>query len=247
MGKNGAVVVTGASSGIGKTVAQFLSENGWKVVVTARRKEVLVELFGDNDNCQIIPWDLSDVDSVIEYTKEVKKAVGPISGLVHCAGVGIGHTVSMIKPPTLNKLFSINAFAAMLMVSGFSKRSMSEEDASFVLMSSIAAHTGTQGQSVYSATKGALEGFIKGSASELADKNIRINAIAPGIVMTDLVDSHYEKLGEDTIKNLNEGYPLRTGTPTDVAYFVEYLLSDKSSWITGQAFVMDGGFMIRKP
>ena len=242
----GTIVVTGASSGIGNAVAHQLARSGWKVVVTARREDVLREQFDDPKSYIVLPWDLSELDSIKEYTKHVKEKAGAIKGLVHCAGMGIGNAVHMIKSASMKELFEINTFSAMLLVSNFSKRGMIDENASFVLISSIAAHVGTQGQSIYSATKGALEGFIKGSAAELAEKNIRINAIAPGLVKTELVEKHYKKLEGSTVENMNAGYPLGVGMTSDVANCVEYLINDNSRWLTGQAIVLDGGYMVRK-
>ena len=246
MDKKGTLVVTGASSGIGKTCAQVFAAEGWRVVVTARRKEVLEENFGGSPDYVILPWDLSDLDSIKDYAKAVLETAGPIKGLVHCAGMGIGNAVNMIKPAVLQQLFSINVYAAMLLVSAFSKKKMIDEKAAFVLISSIAAHAGTQGQSIYAATKGALEGFICGSAAELADKGIRINAIAPGLVETEMVKAHNAKLDPETVEKLNAGYPLGTGSPENVADMAAFLI-EKGVWITGQTYVMDGGFMVRKP
>lgn len=240
------VVVTGASSGIGKACALRFAESGWKVVVTARRREKLEEVYGGDASFVIVPWDLSELDSIPAYSKEVLKEAGPVKGLIHCAGMGIGNAVNMIRPGMLEQLFSINVYAAMLLVSAFSKKKMIDESAAFLLISSIAAHTGTQGQSVYAATKGALEGFICGSAAELADKGIRINAVAPGLVETEMVKAHNEKLDPETVKKLTSGYPLGVGRPENVADLALFL-AEKGEWITGQTYVTDGGFMMRKP
>ncbi len=241
------IVVTGASSGIGRETAHFLLDEGYRVLVTARNEEKLKEDFAGNENAVILPWDLSDVEQVIPYTKEVYDTVGPISGFVHCAAAGINHLVSMIKPELLQRHFDVNVYAAMLLTAGFAKKKMITENASFVLISSISAHAGTQGQSIYSATKGALEGFIKGSAYELSQKGIRINAIAPGMVLTEPIRKQMEKIDSEGIDNINKGYPFGLGEPRDISNVIEFLFSDKSRWITGQTIIVDGGFMIRKP
>ena len=241
------IIVTGASSGIGRETARFLLDEGYRVIVTARSEDKLKDDFSADENAVILPWDLSDVNQVIPYTKKVKEIAGPISGFVHCAAAGINHIVSMIKPDLLQRHFDVNVYAAMLLTAGFAKKNMVTEDASFILISSISAHAGTQGQSIYSATKGALEGFIKGSAYELSQKGIRINAIAPGMVLTEPIKRQMQKIDEEGIRNIENGYPFGLGEPRDISNMIEFLFSDKSKWITGQTFIVDGGFMIRKP
>lgn len=245
--EKGLVVVTGASSGIGKSVAKRLFENGYEVVVTSRNQGKLEELYASHEKYHIVPCDLSNINGIADYCKQVNSALGKITGLVHCAGIGRGNALNMIRPKTIENIFSVNTFAAMLLVSYFSKRNMVEKNASFVLISSVAAHAGPKGQSIYSASKGALEGFVKGSASELALKGIRINAIAPGIVRTELMDQIYGKLEDEAIHRLHNAYPLGIGMPEDVAGFTEYLIDDGSRWITGQTFILDGGYMEREP
>ena len=246
MNSNKTIIVTGASSGIGRETARFLLDEGYRVIVTARSEDKLKEDFGADENAIILPWDLSDVDQVIPYTKQVKEIAGPISGFVHCAAFGMNHLISMIKPDLLQKHFDVNVYAAMLLTSGFAKRNMVEKDASFILISSISAHAGTQGQAIYSATKGALEGFIKGSAYELSQKGIRINAIAPGMVMTEPVRKQMQKIDEEGIRNIENSYPFGLGEPRDISNMIEFLFSEKSRWVTGQTFIIDGGFMIGK-
>lgn len=240
------IVVTGASSGIGRDVALLLLDQGNEVYVTARNEENLRKYFGHNEKCTIVPWDLSKTDTIKDYVGNVCMLSGSIDGFVHCAGKGVGHTVQMIKQKQIDDIFSVNTFAAMLLVAEFSKRSRANKGASFVFISSIAAHTGTQGQSVYAASKGALEGFIKGAASELANKCIRLNAIAPGLVMTDMWEKHSQKMERSSIENMLGAYPLGIGKPIDVANMAEFLLDSKAAWITGQTFIIDGGNLIRK-
>lgn len=241
------IVVTGATGGIGQKVVEKLCEQNYTVLTTSRNEEKLKSLYEEKQKCYILPWNLANIDSIFEFCNLVKEEYGAIDGLVHCAGIGIGHGVNIIKPRIIKELFAINTFAGIMLTSIFSKKSMHKQGSSFVLISSIAAHTGTQGQSVYSATKGALEGFIYGSASELTEKGIRINAIAPGLVMTDMVANHYKKIEEKTINNFKDGYPLGLIEPEDIAECVKYLISEDSKRITGQTIILDGGFMIRKP
>ncbi len=184
------IVVTGASSGIGRCAARTIIERGSNVVLTSRtavKLEKAVKGYSE-EKYVIIPWDLSDLDSLQDYTKKVKETVGPISGFVHCAGVQKTMPLSLVKKQTIFDVFNLNTFSGMLLVSMFSKNGYFAENASFVLISSLAAHEGAMGKSIYAASKGAIEGFIPATASELALKGIRLNAVIPGIVKTEMVD-----------------------------------------------------------
>jgi len=242
------IVVTGASSGIGRCTARTIIQRGSNVVLTSRTAVKLEEAVKGypEEKYVIIPWDLSDLDSLQDYAKRVKEAVGPISGLVHCAGIQKTMPLSLVKKQTIFDVFNLNTFPAMLLVSMFSKNGYFAENASFVLISSLAAHEGATGKSIYAASKGAIEGFIPATASELALKGIRLNAVIPGIVKTEMVDDFFKKLSDDQKKDFEDSYPLGLGDPVDVANLIEYLLSDKAKWITGECYKIDGGHMISK-
>ncbi|MDR0519079.1 MAG: SDR family oxidoreductase [Clostridiales Family XIII bacterium] len=240
------IVVTGASSGIGKATAELLLESGYGVVATARDADRLNSIYGDRAGAHIIPWNLSEPEGIGDYAKAVHAAVGAIGGLVHSAGV-FGLTPSyLIKPSVIDSIFHINTYAGMLLVSSFMKKGRYGEGASFVLISSLSAHRGVVGGSVYAASKAALEGFTIAAAPELADKNARINCIAPGTVESPMTSRGREKLDDAQIAAQHESYPLGIGTPADIGNFAEYLISDRAKWITGRTFVLDGGHLARK-
>ena len=242
------IAVTGASSGIGRCAARTIIERGSKVILTSRTAVKLEEAIKgySEEKYVIIPWDLSDLDSLQDYTKKVKETVGPVSGFVHCAGIQKTMPLSLVKEQTIFDVFNLNIFSAMLLVSMFSKNGYFAVNASFVLISSLAAHEGAMGKSIYAASKGAIEGFIPATASELAVKGIRLNAVIPGIVKTEMVDDFFRNLSDEQKKTFEDSYPLGLGDPIDVANLIEYLLSDKAKWITGECYKIDGGHMIRK-
>lgn len=244
------IIVTGASSGIGKETVKLLSNMKYKVVLTSRSYEKLSKILSlmnhDRMNYTIIPWDLSDIDSLHDYAKKVKEIVGPISGLVHCAGIQKTMPLSLLKKQIILDVFNLNTFASMLLVSLFSRNGYFADNASFVLISSLATHEGAMGKSVYSASKGAVEGFIPAAATELAVKGIRLNAVVPGIVKTEMVKNFFKNLSDKQKKDFEDSYPFGIGDPVDVANLIEYLLSDKAKWITGECYKIDGGHMIRK-
>ena len=241
-------LVTGASSGIGRSLTLSLLKQGKQVIAVSRSEQRLAETVEgfSAGQVKVIPWDLSELDSLSQLAKTVKEKVGPISGLVHCAGIQKTLPLSMTKKETLFEIFSINSFAAMMLVSRFSKKGFFEENSSFVLVSSVAAHEGEVGNSLYAASKGAIEGFLPAAASEVASKGIRLNVVVPGIVNTPMVENFFSNLSEGRRKALEETYPLGLGKPAQVVSLIEFLLSEKADWITGECFRVDGGHMVRK-
>lgn len=249
MSANNWIIITGASSGIGYKAAEVLIENGRKVVVTSRDKDKLYNLYKKFDIKQykIIEWNLSDLNSIKEYSLKVKEEVGAISGLVHCAGVQSILPLHLLNEKKILDNFNINTFAGMLLLSNFSKKNFYiENNTSFILISSLSAHEGALGRSLYGASKGALEGFLFPAACELMYKGIRLNVIVPGVVNAGQGKEYISRLSADQLDELNKSYPLGINDDIDVANMIEFLISDKSNKITGQQIIIDGGHMVRK-
>lgn len=246
------IVVTGASSGIGKELVNVLINKNYNVVLTSRDLDKLSSVVKSFENIErdkfaLIPWDLSKLDSLKDYTKEVYNRVGPIDGLVHCAGIQKTIPMSMIKKETILEIFNINTFSAIMLVSFFSNRKrVNIKGASFVLVSSIASHEGAIGLSLYASSKGALEGFVSSATPEIISRGIRLNVVIPGTVETEMVRSFVDNLSEEQKQQFNSTYPLGIGKPLDIANMIEYLLSEKACWISGQSFILDGGHLKRK-
>jgi NAD(P)-dependent dehydrogenase (short-subunit alcohol dehydrogenase family) len=243
------VIVTGASSGIGMAAAQLLLEKGYGVVCTARNQAALEKLCSpfEQGTYEIVPWDLADIDSLPEYAKTVHQRVGAIHGLVHCAGIQSTVPLHLTNGKKLLDVFNINTFAAIRLVGLFSKQgAYTANESSFVLISSIAAHEGAVGKSVYAASKGALEGFLKPAAAELLAKGIRLNVIVPGMVQTKMNEEFFANLTNEQKDNILNSYPLGMGESQDVTGLIHYLLGLESKWITGQKFIIDGGHLARK-
>ncbi len=241
------IIITGASSGIGKATAEKLLDEGYKVVLTSRNKDKLEKVFNRfNSNILIVPFDLSKIEKLDEYVEKIIKTTGPISGFVHCAGIRTTIPLNFIKLDNILSLFTINTFSAIRLISLLSKsKNYNHDGASFVLISSIAAHEGAKGVALYASTKGALEGFLTPAASELIAKNIRINIVVPGIIETEMIQDFFKNLTDPQIEAFKKSYPLGIGKPEYIANFIHYLVSDKAKWITGQKFILDGGHLIR--
>jgi len=240
------IVVTGASSGIGRATSRYLLQEGYQVILSSRREEMLWETvngfpFSPRD-FRVLPWDFSKLDLLHAFARRVKEEVGEISGLVHCAGLQKTIPLSMSSVPRLMEVFSLNTFAAILLVDLFSQKGFFLPGCSFVLLSSLAARRASEGQSLYAASKGALESFALSASLELAKKGIRINTVVPGLLETPMVVGFLEKLSEVQRERLLHSYSLGIGQPEDIAPLIEFLISSRSKWITGRNYPIDGGF-----
>lgn len=236
------ILVTGASSGIGKSVAIESSKLGANVVIIGRDKQRLGEtftaLFGDN-NIQFI-CDLSNQRDL----DELLNIISLLDGVVHCAGITKSIPFSFTNRSVEREIFDINYFAAVDLSRLLIQRKKITKNSSIVFISSVSGtYCSMYGNSVYSATKGAINGIVKGMALDLASKKIRVNAVAPAMVSTNILRDGV--FTEEQIKTDMLRYPLkRYGTPDEIAYAVIYLLSDASSWVTGTSLLIDGGYTL---
>ena len=240
------ILIAGASKGIGFATAKMLLGKGYKVIAAARNEEAMKEKFNSYDGVDIYTCDFSDIEAIPAFAEKVNQESGPISGLIYTAGAQLTMPISMNKPDKVKELFTLNTFAPIELILCFSKKKMiSENGASFVLISSLSAHEGATGKSLYAATKGALEGFLHTAALELVQRKIRLNAIVPGIIETDMSKEFLDRMTKEQRASVDKSYPLGLGKPEDAASLIVWLLSDDSRWATGQSYVIDGGHMIR--
>lgn len=244
----GWMLVAGASRGIGLATARALMRDGCSVVASSRDSDGLRGAFEDgaSERLKFVPFDFSCVERLQDYAAEVTELTGGISGLVYAAGMQKTLPLTQSKPAVAEEIFRLNAFAAFELVRLFAKKgACASTGASFVLISSLAAHEGALGKALYGASKGALEGFIPPAAAELAVRGIRLNAVTLGVVRTDMSREFIDRMTDGQKQTLEDSYPLGLGEPEDVAEFVGYLLSDRARRITGQTFVLDGGHSVR--
>lgn len=233
------VLVVGASSGIGRSIAIAASELGATIIACARNAErldqVCNELIGVNHS-QLI----GDITNVEELNEIVNK-VPPIDGLVLSAGKGLTLPFLYSTPNKYEDVFSVNFFSQVELLRLLVKSKKLKANASVVIIVSIGGvKKFNVGSSIYGASKAALNAIVHTSAIELASKGIRVNGICPGMVETPLI--HRGTLTEEQFKADMATYPLkRYGKPEDIAYGTVYLLSDAASWVTGHSLVIDGG------
>lgn len=239
------VLVTGASSGIGKATAIECSKLGASVIITARDVSRLNETFnsleGEGRNHKLIVADLLKQEEV----ESVVAQIDTVDGVVLCAGKGLTLPFQFAAKERFDEIFNINFFAPVELLRLIYKKKKINKEGSVVILASLG---GTQiysgGNSIYGASKAALNSIMKFCAKEFAPRKVRVNSICPGMVDTPLI--HRGTVSEEQLMTDMERYPLkRYGKPEDIAYAAIYLLSDASSWITGQDMVIDGGVSIK--
>ena len=237
------ILVTGASSGIGKATAIACSQMGAAVVVTGRNEMRLKETFDalDGTGHQMIVADLSE-DSQIDLIVE---QIPFLNGIVNNAGITETCPTQFIKREKLNRVMEVNTFAPILLTQRILKKKKIGKGGSIVFTCSISGTTVCVGGNVlYSASKGAIHGFMKNAALDLAYKGIRVNDVCPGMIDTHILDGG--AISEDQLDIEAQRYPMkRFGRPEEVAYGIIYLLSDASSFTTGASIVIDGGFTLQ--
>lgn len=240
--QNKTILVTGASSGIGKAIAIECSRMGAKVIVSGRNEVRLKETFAllEGENPNYITADLSVNEEVVELSKQLPN----IDGIVNCAGLTKVLPFQFADRNSYEEVMDVNFFAPTELTRLLVKSKKIGKGASIVFISSVSGvYCSAVASSIYSASKGAVNGLVKGVALDLASKDIRINSVNPGMIDTDIFSGGQitrEQLEEDMKK-----YPLkRYGKPEEVAYAVIYLLSDASKWVTGSNLLIDGGYTL---
>jgi len=236
------ILVTGASSGIGRSIAIECSKMGGNMIITGRDSERLNKTFGDlsgNSNRMVL-YDLLNEESINDLVENLPV----LDGIVHSAGINKLMLLKFIKDDLLDKIMETNFRSPTLLTSKLQKKKKIAKGASIVFISSISAVYATIAYSIYMASKAAINAFAKGIAIELAPLSIRVNSIQPGMIQTRLIENSI--LGSEALKDDADNYPLgRYGKPEDVAYTAVYLLSDASKWVTGSILTVDGGITLR--
>lgn len=238
------ILVTGASSGIGRQTAIQLSRQGARLVLVGRSPERLQEtahrLTGEGHLVQA--RDLTDADSVPAWLKELCRETGPLHGMVHSAGVHLMKPLRFMSSQEFADVLAVNVVVAAALLKGLRQRGVCGSPASAVLISSVMGLVGQAGVSAYSASKGAVCSLTRSAALELAAEGIRVNCVAPGLVQTEMADRASSTLTPEQMDQIRAMHPLGLGEPEDVAHAVAFLLSDASRWITGTTLVVDGGY-----
>lgn len=232
------ILVTGASSGIGRGIAVTCSKMGATIILTGRN---LMELGAslallEEGNHKMIAADLTNSESMMKMLRELPT----LDGVVHCAGIGQRVLCMMATEHDVDSVMDINYRAPVLLQAELLKQKKINRGASIVFVASIATWSPSVGNAFYSASKGAIVSYANCLAVELAPRKIRVNCISPAMVWTDLI--YQDGVDEEQLKEDESKYPLkRYGQPEDIANLAVYMLSDASTWMTGSNVKISGG------
>ena len=246
MSENKVVFVTGGSRGIGKQVALTYADNGYNVIINYVSDKTDVESLKkefDEKGVEslILKADVSKKDEVEEVVKQAIEKFEKIDVLVNNAGITKDNLLMRMSEEEFDKVIEINLKGTFLVTKAVSKYMMKQRQGSIINLSSVVGVSGNAGQCNYSASKAGIIGFTKSIAKELASRNIRANAVAPGFIETDMTDVLSDAVKESIYNQI----PLkRMGTAKEVAELIYFLGSEKSSYITGQVINVDGGMVM---
>ena len=246
--KNKNIIITGASSGIGRQCAITFSQLGANIILIARNKERLKNTLSgiEKGNHLIVSQDITKYDKLEQIIKYSVEKVGRISSFVHSAGIEMTLPLRSMNPSYYENIFAINVISGFEFARIISKKKyLDEKGASFVFISSVMGILGQSGKIGYCSSKGALISGSKAMALELVKKNIRVNCILPGVVETEMSNKMFENLPEESKKSIVNMHSLGLGKPEDIASACAFLLSDAAKWITGINLIVDGGYSAR--
>ncbi|MGI1944526.1 SDR family NAD(P)-dependent oxidoreductase [Shewanella glacialipiscicola] len=243
--KSKLILVTGVSSGIGFQITSDLLASGYSVLGVSRNANDKVEelLVSYPLTFYFESVDLTaDIDSLPKWVVSQSKLRGRFAGFVHSAGIQQTIPLQINTYGKMLEIFNLNVFAGLALARGVSdKRVMQDQGGSILFISSIASKIGQSGLVNYSASKAALNGAMRSMAKELSPRNICVNSVLPGFVMTEMIEKWQDVYNADYINKINEQYPLGIGKAQDISNLVCFLLDEKSRWITGSEFDVNGG------
>jgi NAD(P)-dependent dehydrogenase (short-subunit alcohol dehydrogenase family) len=239
------VLVTGAASGIGRATCRLLSGLDARIVAVDLDELGLETLMRElpGQGHMRLGVDLADLERIPGWMSELANAGGPLSGVVHAAGLSCVQPLRLLTPAVYRNVLAVNTEAALALVRGFHKKSVRDpRGGSIVFVSSIMACAGAPGAAAYALTKSALHGLTRSLAIELAPAKVRVNCVAPGFVQTPMFDRMASLWEEEQRASVEAAHPLGLGSPLDVAHGVAFLLADTARWITGTVLTVDGGY-----
>lgn len=239
-------LITGAGRGIGKVTALCFAQNGASLYLNARKEGVLDDFskeLSEKYNVEVTPvyFDVTDVDQVKDVFQMIFKKSRKLDVLVNNAGILDDSLIGMTTSRQIEDTFSVNTFAVLYACQYASRLMSRNKSGSIINLSSIIGTNGNSGQAVYGASKAAVIGITKSLSKELAQSQIRVNAVAPGFIDTDMARSIPQEKFEERLQSVAMG---KIGRPQDIANTILFLASDLSSYVTGQVIGVDGGMLI---
>lgn len=243
---NKVALITGGTRGIGKEIAYTLAEENYDIIINYRTEnEELMKLKKEieqkRDRCLLLKGDVSNFEDCKKLVEEAINRMNHIDVLVNNAGITKDMLLMRMKPEDFNEVINVNLIGTFNMTKNVINYMMKERKGRIINVSSVVGISGNAGQTNYAASKAGIIGFTKSLAKEVASRNILVNAIAPGFIQTDMTNILKENVKDKIAKTI----PLkRMGTAKDVANVVKFLVSEDSSYITGQVIQVDGGMLM---
>lgn len=237
------ILITGASSGIGRQCAIDCSKMGAKVILVARNQDRLDETVSlmEGDGHKAYSFDLEQLTEIKDLITRIVVENGKLDGFIHAAGIEKTAPAKLLTPEDYDTVYKTNCLSAFEIVKNLGLKQVNSE-ASIVFIASISGVIARTGLAAYSASKGALISASKVMALEFAKRKIRVNTISPGTILTPMMEKALNEMQEeDRVKRI-EGFPLGLGQTTDISNACIYLLSEASKWVTGQNLIVDGGY-----
>lgn len=241
------ILVTGASSGIGRQCAIDCSKMGAKVILVARNEERLAETLSqmEGEGHRSFSYDLSELGGIKDFISTVVEESGKLDGFIHAAGIEMTKPVKLHTPGDYEQVYKVNALSGFEFVRHISSVKNLNKGGSMVLIASITAVIGRGSVAAYAASKGAMVSATRTFALEFASRQIRVNCVSPGTILTPLMQNYLNTLDEEAYEKRVDGFPLGLGKTTDISNACIYLLSDASRWVTGQNLIVDGGYTMK--
>lgn len=242
------LLVTGASSDsdIGREICRALAGLGAALTLVGRRADALEAtraLLDGPGRHSVAPFDLTNLDAIPGWMKGLAESGGPFAGLVHSASEQGYSVLRQVNRAQFDRYFTLNVGASLMLARGFHQKGVfAPGGGAIVYVGSVAGLKGQKGRSLYAASKAALVSVAQSLALELADKRIRVNVVAPAVVLGTKAEKQFAMLPAEQNAALAAAHPLGYGAPQDVADAVAYLLADSGRWVTGTVLPVDGGF-----
>ncbi|MFT7251310.1 MAG: 3-oxoacyl-[acyl-carrier protein] reductase [Flavobacterium sp.] len=240
--KDKVCLITGASKGIGRSIAEAFAEQGAIVYANARTQNSIddwAKELSEKHQTKVVPvyFDVTDLASAKKAVMQIKQNENKVDVLVNNAGMVTYEMIPMAQMDTFKSMLDVNVTGAFNLLQIVSRIMSRQKSGSIINMTSIVADKGAKGQVAYATTKGAIIAMTKSAAKELASLQIRVNAVAPGMVSTERFLNVFESKFKDKINNIGMG---RLASPNEIADLCVFLSSDMSTYITGQIIGIDG-------
>ena len=243
------ILITGASSGIGRACAVLFAGRGASLCLLGRDRNRLKEtlsITGNPHNHHAVSVDITDYEGIADAVRSVTQERGPFSGIVNCAGISTTLPLNATTEEKMDHFIKTNVIGPLSLTKQILRPgNFAPEGGSIVFISSIMGVAGDKGKTLYSLTKGAIISSVRSLAIERAGKSIRVNAISPGVVDSPMSRKAVYSQADEALNRIKQLHPLGLGEPIDVANACLFLISDASKWITGTNLIVDGGYLAR--